>query len=272
MIPTSIDGTDITGATIDGTDVTEITVDGDTVFSAESLPVAYSNLIAWYAFDSAEYGGSNADDVTALFNSGQSGDSTAYDGTVSGATYQSSGGVTDINAGPNSGAFDFDGSNDEIELGVEQSDMTGAGTIMGWVKYDSLNGDAGTQFAVKRAGDCITSVTFGEVAIGNFGGKFFGQVYDGSNGNPIDSGVSITLDTWFHVAHSFSATDIKIYVDGVLENTVSGATPRSLPDNFSIGRLTEESNFTDGTIDDVRFYDTQLTDSQVSDIYNNTEP
>jgi len=32
--PTSIDGTDITGATIDGTDVTEITVDGQTVFSA----------------------------------------------------------------------------------------------------------------------------------------------------------------------------------------------------------------------------------------------
>ena len=34
MIPTSIDGTDITGATIDGTDVQEITVDGDVVFSA----------------------------------------------------------------------------------------------------------------------------------------------------------------------------------------------------------------------------------------------
>jgi len=32
--PTSIDGTDITGATIDGTDVKEITVDGQTVFSA----------------------------------------------------------------------------------------------------------------------------------------------------------------------------------------------------------------------------------------------
>jgi hypothetical protein len=32
--PTSIDGTEITGATIDGTDVQEITVDGQTVFSA----------------------------------------------------------------------------------------------------------------------------------------------------------------------------------------------------------------------------------------------
>jgi len=32
--PTSIDGTDITGATIDGTEVTEITVDGQTVFTS----------------------------------------------------------------------------------------------------------------------------------------------------------------------------------------------------------------------------------------------
>jgi len=32
--PTSIDGTDITGATIDGQEVQEITVDGDTVFTA----------------------------------------------------------------------------------------------------------------------------------------------------------------------------------------------------------------------------------------------
>jgi len=35
MPPTSIDGTDITGATIDGTEVEEITVDGDTVFTAQ---------------------------------------------------------------------------------------------------------------------------------------------------------------------------------------------------------------------------------------------
>jgi hypothetical protein len=35
--PTSIDGTDITGATIDGQEVQEITVDGDTVFTAQTL-------------------------------------------------------------------------------------------------------------------------------------------------------------------------------------------------------------------------------------------
>jgi hypothetical protein len=44
--PTSIDGTDITGATIDGTDVTEITVDGQTVFTARGLPL--TNLVHQY--------------------------------------------------------------------------------------------------------------------------------------------------------------------------------------------------------------------------------
>ena len=49
MIPTSIDGTDITGATIDGTDVQEITVDGDVVFSATTIVDDFEtqNLNIW---------------------------------------------------------------------------------------------------------------------------------------------------------------------------------------------------------------------------------
>jgi len=50
MIPTSIDGTDITGATIDGTDVTEITVDGDTVFKAKTIIESFEdNSLADYS-------------------------------------------------------------------------------------------------------------------------------------------------------------------------------------------------------------------------------
>jgi len=44
--PTSIDGTDITGATIDGTDVQEITVDGQTVFTS-----APPSLVSHYEFE-----------------------------------------------------------------------------------------------------------------------------------------------------------------------------------------------------------------------------
>jgi len=115
---------DLTATTVAGLDTSsgtgneQIFTDGEGGLVApgyvSELPVAYSNLVAWYPFDSARYTGSNADDVTGII--GGSGDDTAFDGTVNGATYQSSGGVTDINAGTNSGAYDFDGTNDALDV------------------------------------------------------------------------------------------------------------------------------------------------------------
>jgi len=70
MIPTSIDGTDITGATIDGTDVQEITVDGDVVFSAVQ---GLNN----YIFDDF-----NDNDLTRPRTGQQDYSYTAQDGTV----------------------------------------------------------------------------------------------------------------------------------------------------------------------------------------------
>jgi len=58
MIPTSIDGTDITGATIDGQDVQEITVDGDTVFTAGPPPGNFQ-------FDAQDLSLANGDPVTS---------------------------------------------------------------------------------------------------------------------------------------------------------------------------------------------------------------
>jgi len=74
MIPTSIDGTDITGATIDGNDVQEITVDGQTVFTA--VPAGAFD-ITQFSFDTSlsvglEAGASEfSDDGSRLFVSGE---------------------------------------------------------------------------------------------------------------------------------------------------------------------------------------------------------
>jgi len=96
MIPTSIDGTDITGATIDGTDVTEITVDGDVVFSAGTdLP---SGVISQYKFD--EGSGGVISDSTG----------NELDGTINGATF-----LSDANAVGGT-KLDFDGTNDNVQL------------------------------------------------------------------------------------------------------------------------------------------------------------
>jgi len=265
--PTSIDGTDITGATIDGTDVTEITVDGDVVFSAVTLPVAYSNLVAWYPFDSATYGGSNADDVTAII--GGSGDDTAYDASVFGATYISNGGLTDINKGANSGAFDFDGSNDALQ--TDSKIAFGSHTKMCWIDAN-YNQTA------------ISSVTH------IFGGKdspkpeytFIG-IHNGTIRYVLDDG-NISIDRIIthsvsngkhHAAITYDRSDgsCELFVDGTSVGTASKPSGLNFDAQQEFGAsFTEGVRFTDATIDDARIYDTVLSQSQINQIYQNTQP
>jgi len=60
--PTSIDGTDITGATIDGTDVQEITVDGDVVFTAVQRLPHFDDFDTNTLSDYEIYDGTSIDD------------------------------------------------------------------------------------------------------------------------------------------------------------------------------------------------------------------
>jgi len=259
--PTSIDGTDITGATIDGTDVQEITVDGQTVFSAgpSNLPVAYSNLVAWYPFDSATYGGSNADDVTAIL--GGSGDDTAYDGTVRDDTTHTTGTIFDINAGANSGGFEFQPpSNTEpntgIDLGSAVFDSTAAFTITCWVRWDN------NEFAWSN-NDFNNGARLGQ-------GSF--RLYaNGSKNAEVSINQGSAVNHW--AAKSDGAGTIEAYKNGSSVGTDSGVSNGN-PTNLFIGALDGGgfNNAFDGFIDDFRIYNTDLNNSQIQDIYDNTDP
>jgi len=267
MIPTSIDGTDITGATIDGTDVQEITVDGQIVFSAgpSNLPVAYSNLVAWYPFDSATYGGSNADDVTAII--GGSGDDTAYDGTVSGATYQSSGGVTDINAGANSGAFDFDGSNDTMQT---SGGSFAPDTITFWLNPDFDINSSGLRVPIAGTGTVFETMWFGNVT-SQFSGETI-SITDG-NGGRKHWNDAFSSNQWLHFAIRFDS-DWDLFVDGSIltpAGTTNGVPGAWTSNTWDIGfESLNNRGHVDGTFDDVRFYDRPLTDTEIGDIVSNT--
>jgi len=272
MPPISIDGTDITGATIDGQDVQEITVDGQTVFTAgpSNLPVAYSNLVAWYPFDSATYGGSNADDVTALFNPAQSGDSTAFDGTVNGATYQSSGGVTDINAGANSGAFDF--SNDLIEYntGNTFTAFNNDLSICIWHKADSLDDFGNIMGKVSDTNADSADLGFWTES---------GNIQYGANSNRISTSQSVSTGVWHHYAltSDSSSDEAKMYFDGNLINTSTANTKNNSTNDdlngFYTGTFNGVFDFAlDGAIDDARIYDKTLSGTEINQIYLNTEP
>jgi len=267
--PTSIDGTDITGATIDGTDVQEITVDGDVVFSAgpqiNNFPVAYSNLIAWYPFDSATYTGSNADDVTAIL--GGSGDGTAYDGSVSGASYQSSGGVTDIDAGANSGAFDYSGS--------ERITANGSGlklttqTAMAWIRQDSPTGAVPFSHADAGGVQDGWSIDLRE--------EIFEVEFTLKIGNAAEDIIagSYQIGDWFHVALTTTGVNgtFSAFLNGSFGGSANYINYVVTPDPLTMGRALDTFfDPFDGRVDDVRIYNTVLSQSQIDQIYQNTKP
>jgi hypothetical protein len=247
--------------------VQEITVDGDVVFSAQTLPVAYSNLIAWYPFDSATYGGSNADDVTAIL--GGSGDDTAYDGTVDGAIYDSTGGVTDINAGANSGAFSFDGIDDDIDTAQLPSDIIGSNTrtLSYFVKFRSFNSNQFNHivnYGIRDSGESFGLMTFG--------GNVDRLAFFGFGGNvDFDTGHDISLNQFEHHCVSYDGSTVTVFVNG----SQVAAQNRSLNTAASglvMGADVENNKESDIILDDVRLYDTALSSSQVLQIYQNTQP
>ena len=231
------------------------------------LPVAFEDLVAWYPFRAG-----TGEDITA--GDSRFGDTTDYSATVNGATFQASGGVTDIQTGANSGAFDFDGTDDTLDLGtVADSDQSL--TVMTWVKPDTLSkrfmrfiakfdGSTGPQ-----PGDVILSMDNdgdnAEFAVG------------GSTRVNINSSSPLPVNSYSHVAgrYDFQAGTSTLFVDGQpVANGSPGQAPQLSSQAWVIGENDpiDGDTFLDGTVDDTRIYTAALSDSQMNQIYLNTEP
>jgi len=258
MIPTSIDGTDITGATIDGQDVQEITVDGQTVFTAgPSNPVAEANLVHWIQFrgSAADLKGNMGTLVTKGGN----------------PTIQSSGGVNDPYTGgdgDNSGYAEFDG-NDALATsssGVFINDDNDL-TTMVWVKPDST---ASSQTILQGGGDRLEFAIDQSFAPGSGlqAIKFDGSFEAVSGGTP-------DTTKWQHLCLTWdkSATQMEFYVNGTSQGTTSVGRDSNAGNDFTFGSAEDGTKrFYDGDIDDFRHYDTILTTSQINEIITNTDP
>jgi len=250
----------------DGSEISEVrTGAGDVLFS--SLPVAASDLVAWYPFRA----GTGEDITTGNSNFG---DTTDYSATVNGATFQASGGVTDIRTGVNSGAFDFDGTDDTLDLGtVADSDQSF--TVMTWIEPDTVT-KGFMRILTKRDGQSGTDGSFILLVNSNQALRFFVQ----NNGNPFnaeDNAVTLSANTYTHIAgrYDFQSGTTTAFVNG---QPTATASPGQLPANSSqpwrIGEDNPVGNaeFLDGAVDGTRIYTAALSDSQVNQIYLNTEP
>ncbi len=182
-------------------------------------------------------------------------------GMMSGFTSTSSA----VTAGKVGQGLRFDGSNDIVT--ASQNTITNYPfTLSIWAKPSSISSQ---QYAISYALNSSNVVFY---AIGLNGDKAY--IYSRSSTPEEGSAtgaISLKNDKWVHLVGIFnSATDKRVYVDGVQHALLSTSIPFVSANTAGFGVLARSSQFGywNGLLDDARVYNRALTDSEITQIYN----
>jgi hypothetical protein len=219
-------------------------------------------LIAWYRFedgDARDYASSNEyPNITWS-------DSKAYNGTIKGATYNQTGGTTDVlTENTNSGMFGFNGSNNTIKTGITTDQTSNSYSFSAWAYPKKPN--SGTQQIVSSdTGGYDWSILINKSSTGEF------EIFTGSGSETHPK--SVESSKWYHVVGTWDIENSQsvIYVNGD-SKTASGFGTDNDTNSVSIGNNPDSSEYWSGYIDDVRIYDRVLKSDEVDSIYNSTKP
>ena len=208
------------------------------------------------------------------------GEVTAVGGGTSTITYTTSSGcavtalltVVDCNQ-PFGNALSFDGVDDYLVL-----DNVGTNTAFQFANTANYTLEAWVnRSAASSSASLIISKQNGGVA-GNYslGINTNGQPYVSREASPwvVNATSSIPLNQWTHIAGVFDGSSLKIYINGVLNNSIAASgniTPSSttaikvaIGCMYSIGT---PSNFFNGSIDEARIWNVARTATQIQQNY-----
>lgn len=177
------------------------------------------------------------------------------DGTVNGAMSTESGAF--------GRALDFDGVDDFVEVARKANLEPATFTIEAKIKI--LDNSGFNRIAVRthstnvRQSYALTVDPSGHVEL---------RMEAFPSGTDVVVSTSTVDDGVFHhVAGTFDGSDLRIYVDGVPENTVAKTKTIPFYDGtgaFFIGSFDGTGEYFDGVIDELRFWDSALSDGEVA--------
>jgi hypothetical protein len=200
---------------------------------------------------------------------------TPHPGRNFGASWSNS--VTDAGTTTRNGVITFSSTeNDQISVPGHADFNASSGTIMFWVRTagtDTTGGDFGAMLFDRRTdvggrnGDVIVQTDAGNI--------FVQAVGAGTAANNFQTTRTINDGLWHHIAYVYdqsSSGSITLYIDGVQDatqaNSVSWSWPPAQP--IELGRSHDGYwRIFNGSMDDVRVYNTMLTAEQIADVFAN---
>lgn len=179
--------------------------------------------------------------------------------------------ANDATAGlANNYSVDFDGTNDYVTIsGSSDLALSFNFTFSLWFNSSSVPGSG--------AYDYMFSLTDGrstgkDRAIGITNGQIVLNTY-GSGWNMPFTNTSISANTWYHAAAVFTSGTGRLYLNGVDKGTKSLSTNYVTYSRTVIGgMLYSASNHFNGLIDEVSVFNSVLSASDISDMYNSGAP
>ena len=181
----------------------------------------------------------------------------------------------------NTYSVDFDGTNDYVDCGgssdfsfTDGSGNDSAFSISAWVKFDNTNR---ARLLSKDTSTSSREYLFGT----NATNKFNMLLGNGSVNLDIQNNTTLNNTDWFHVVATYdgseTASGLKVYVNAdasSLTNNSLGSYSGmpSTSGNLEIGRFANGHSFFNGLVDEVAVFNSALSASDVTAIYNSGVP
>lgn len=165
-------------------------------------------------------------------------------------------------------ALDFDGTDDYVDVDVNLNSLIGSGdlSISLWAKYDSF-ANSSSLFYI---GNPSTNADY-IYAQYHTDGVIKTGARKGTETTSFIEFAAPLLNTWYHIVITRSGTTGKLYINGVLEDSVSDsnwATP--LDSQFLIGSFRAGIVPMSGVIDQFFVWNAELTIDQIQGLYHNS--
>jgi hypothetical protein len=180
---------------------------------------------------------------------------------------------TDDQLFSNTYSLSFDGTDDYIDLGTSSSlNPTSALTISAWVRADTHNSTAGTYDAIYNSSKDAGRATTGFVLCATEN-KWYCYYYSGTTWYGVASDSNLVTGQWYHLASTWDGSTAKLYVNGSVQtSTLSlSSISYSTATSAKIGSY-YTGNYLDGLIDEVSLFDSALSASDITNIYNSGTP
>ncbi len=177
----------------------------------------------------------------------------AHNGTLSGPTWT---------AGKIAGGLQLNGASDYVTIPDHVAfRVTNALTIAGWIKGNSWNPDGNWASPILRKGDANPCNWQLEVS-----GGVATLCLDDYDLYGIRGNTTLALNKWYHIAGTWDGATVRVYVNGVLDMTPAARAAPITTDTRPVylgGRM-GATDVTDGSVDDVRFYNRCLTAAEIA--------